>query len=142
MPIKSRKLGPGSLTLGSGALQVNAQLSACKITPTENVETGDDIKVLSGETLDGDESVTYDFVLEGTFLQDYGEVASVVDWSWTQAGTVQDFEFVPNDVAARSYTGELVPVYLTVGGDEVDTTSQSDFVWRIKGTPVPGDVGP
>lgn len=140
MAIKSRKLGPGSLVLGSGAMQVNAQLSACKITPSESVESGDPIKVLSGEVLEGDESTTYDFVLEGTFLQDYGDVASVVDWSWTQMGTEQDFTFIPNDAADRQYDGVLVPVPLTVGGDEVDTTSTSDFTWRIKGTPVASAV--
>lgn len=142
MPIKSRKLGPGSLTLGSGAMQVNAQLSACKITPSENVEQGDAIKVLSMEVLEGDESVTHSFVLEGTFLQDYGDVASVVDWSWTNMGTEQDFVFIPNNDAERQYSGILVPVPLTVGGDEVDTTSTSDFQWRCKGTPVPAAVGP
>lgn len=140
MPIKSRKLGPGTLTLGSGALAVEAQLSACKITWSENVESGDAIKVLSMEVLEADESATYTAALEGTFLQDYGEVASVVDWSWTNKGTEQDFTFVPNDAAARQYDGTLVPVPLQVGGDEVDTTSTSDFTWRIKGDPVPSAV--
>lgn len=140
MAIKSRKLGPGSLLLGSGALQVNAQLSACKISWEENVESGDSIKVLSMEVLEGDESTTYTAKLEGTFLQDYGDVASVVDWSWTNKGTPQDFTFIPNSDAARQYDGELIPVPLQVGGDEVDTTSTSDFTWRVKGDPLPSDV--
>lgn len=141
MPIKARKLGPGQLELGAGAMEVNAQLKACKVTPTESVETTDSIKVLSGEVLEGDESATYAFALEGTFLQDQdAAVAGVVDWSWTNMGTEQAFRFVPSDAGGREVNGTLVPVPLTIGGDEVDTYMTSDFTWRIKGTPVYEDV--
>lgn len=137
MPIKTTKLGPGTLTLGAGAMEVNAQLTSCKVTPSEAVETTDAIKVLSGETLDGDSSATYSFVLEGTFLQDLDDaVAGVVDWSWTNMGTEQAFVFTPNTAAGIACTGILTPVPLSIGGDEVDAGPMaSDFTWRIKGTP-------
>lgn len=141
MPISSRKLGPGQLELGAAALEVNAQLTGCKVTPSENVTTGEAIKVLSGERLEGDDDVTHAFVLEGNFLQDDPGVASVVDWSWANAGTPQEFRFVPNDVGTREVSGILTPVPLTVGGDEVDARMSSDFTWRITGTPVLGTVG-
>jgi hypothetical protein len=136
MPINTTKLGPGTLTLGAGALEVNVQLTAAKVTPSEAVETTDAIKVLSGDSLAGDESATYTFALEGKFLQDLGAVGSVVAWSWDNMGTEQPFEFVPNTAAGIECTGTLVPVPLTVGADEVDAgPMQSDFTWRIKGTP-------
>jgi hypothetical protein len=141
MSISSRKLGPGQLELGAVPLEVNAQLTSCKVTPSESVTSGDAIKVLSGEQLDGDESATYNFVLEGTFLQDDPGVASVVDWSWDNMGTEQPFRFVPSDAGGREVSGTLTPVPLTIGGDEVDARMTSDFTWRIQGTPDMGPVG-
>lgn len=135
MPINRTKLGPGTLTLGAGAMEVNAQLTSCAVVPAESVDTGDTIKVLSGETLEPDETATYSYTLEGNFLQDLGAVASVVDWSWTNKGTEQAFVFTPNTTAGSIVEGTLVPVPLRVGGDEVDTTMSSDFTWRIKGEP-------
>lgn len=136
MPINSRPLGPGTLTLGSGAMAVESQLTACKVTPSESVETGDTIKVLSGETKGGNESAEYTFVLEGSFLQDDPGVGSVVDWSWDNMGDPQDFTFVPNTAGGREVSGQLVPVPLAIGGDEVDASDMSsDFTWRIVGTP-------
>lgn len=141
MPVVTTKLGPGSLTLGTGALEVNAQLTACQVNPTENVEETETIRVLSGETVDGTETATYAFTLSGSFLQDLGDVASVVAWSWTNMGTEQSFVFVPNTAAAQEVTGTLVPVPLTIGGDEVEAgPMSSDFTWRIKGTPEFGPV--
>lgn len=139
MPIETTKLGPGTLTLGAGAMQVNAQLRAASVVPTENVTTTDAIKVLSGEELAAEDTATYSFALEGTFLQDLGAVAGVVDWSWTNMGTDQAFVFTPNTAAGVDVTGILVPVPLRIGGDEVDgPPMQSDFTWRIKGTPAFG----
>lgn len=136
MPINTTKLGPGTLTLGAGAMEVNAQLTSAKVTPSESVESTDDIKVLSGEVLDGDESASYSYVLEGNFLQDLGAAAGVVAWSWDNAGTEQAFVFTPSTAAGVSVTGTLTPVPLAVGGDEVDAGPMaSDFTWRIKGTP-------
>jgi hypothetical protein len=136
MPINTTKLGPGTLTLGVGAMEVNAQLTAASVVPSENVTTTDAIKVLSGEELAGDDSASYTFTLEGTFLQDLGAVSSVVDWSWTNMGTEQPFVFTPNTAAGVDVSGVLTPVPLRVGGDEVDAGPMaSDFTWRIKGTP-------
>lgn len=142
MPISSRKLGPGQLVLGAGAMEVSAQLTKCKISPSESVTSTDALKVLSGEKLDGEEEATYTFTIEGTFLQDDPGVSSVVDWSWTNMGTEQAFVFVPNTESGREASGILTPVPLAIGGDEVDQRMTSDFTWRIKGTPDVGVVGP
>ncbi len=143
MPINSRPLGPGTLTLGSGPLSVESQLTACKVVPAESVETAERIKVLSGETKGGNESASYAFTLQGSFLQDDPGAASVVDWSWDNMGTEQPFEFTPSTAGERVVSGELVPVPLQVGGDEVDGPDMSaDFTWRIVGTPDRSTVTP
>lgn len=135
MPIITRSLGPGTLTLGAGALEASSQLTSCKVTPSENVESGDAIQVLSGERLEADETVSHSFVLEGNFLQDQGAVSSVVAFSWDQAGTEVPFSFTPATADGVSVTGTLVPVPLTIGGDEPGRRMASDFSWRIKGYP-------
>src|SRR5687768_6489782 len=113
MPITTHKLGPGTLTLGAGPLNVSAQLTACKVTVSEEVTSTEDVMVLSGETLDGDESVDFSYVLEGTLFQDLAALG-VVDWSWTNKGTEQAFTFIPNTVADRQVQGILKPVPLTI----------------------------
>lgn len=137
MPIKRTKLGPGTLTLGAGALEVSAQLTGATVSAAESVSGGTDaIKVLSGEELAAEDGTpTYAFTLAGNFLQDLGDAASVVDWSWSNMGTDQPFTFTPTTAAGVSVSGTLVPVPLTIGGDEVDADMRSDFTWRIKGTP-------
>ena len=141
MPINSDLLGPGTLTLGTGALEVASQLTSCRVNVSENVETGDKVKVLSGEELAADESVDFTYTLEGNFLQDLA-AAGVVDWSWTNAGTEQEFTFVPNTARGRQVSGIVKPVPVSIGGDEVDARMASDFTWRVIGTPVFGAVAP
>lgn len=141
MPIKSVVLGPGTLTLGTGPLDVSAQLTSCRVNPSENVTTGDAVKVLSGEELQADESVDFTYTLEGNLLQDL-DAAGVVDWSWAEAGTEQEFTFVPNTAEGRQVSGILKPVPLAIGGDEVERRMASDFTWRCVGTPIFGAVAP
>lgn len=135
MPINSDVLGPGLLVLGTGPLDVSAQLTSCRVNPSENVETGEAVKVLSGEELAAEESVTFTYTLEGNFLQDL-QAAGVVAWSWDNAGTEQAFRFVPSTSRGRQVEGILKPVPLSIGGDEVERRMASDFTWRIIGTPV------
>jgi len=131
MPIKSHKLGPGTLTLGVGALEVNAQLTSGRLTPSENVTTSDAVKVLSGEELAAEDTATLTYVLEGNFLQDL-DAAGVVAWSWTNATTYQDFTFTPNTAAAAVVTGEVRVIPISVGGDEADARMASDFSWSAR----------
>lgn len=134
MPIVAHDLGPGTLILGSGPLDVTLQVTSCKVTTSENVQEFDDIKVLNHDTLDGGEDVTFSHVLTGTFLQDL-VAGGVVAWSWTNAGTEQAFTFVPNTAAARQVQGVLKPVHLDIGGDEMAKKMDTPFTWRIVGTP-------
>lgn len=138
MPIKSYLLGPGTLELGSAPLVVSSQMRAVTIRATERVTQAESIPVLSGEELEGDEAVDYDWTALLTFLQDL-EADGSLDWSWENKGTTQPFRFVPSTAEGRQCSGFLVPVPLDLGG-AVDKTArpESATTWRIKGTPVLG----
>lgn len=135
MTIQVERLGPGVLTLGAGPLAVQQQLTGCKIVPTETVNTEEGGKVLSGEELPENTTETYSYTLQGEFLQTL-LAAGVVAWSWTNRGVASTFTFKPNGSAA-SFTGQLKPVPLQVGGDEIGNRMTATFTWRIVGTPVP-----
>lgn len=135
MPIDAQKLGPGTLTLGSGPLAVEQQLTACKLVPTENVETDDAVNVLSGDTLAETSSATYSWTLQGSFLQTFLD-DGVVAYSWANKGVPVDATFEPNDGGA-SFDFQVIPVPLQVGGDEVKKRMSSDFTWRLEGEPTP-----
>lgn len=136
MPITAHDLGPGTLTLGAGPLDVTLQVTACKVTVSENVTEEDDITVLSLDVLEGSEDVTFSYALEGSILQDL-QTAGAVAWSWANKGTEQPFVFTPNTAGGASVAGTVKPVPLQIGGDEVKRKMSSDFTWRCVGEPVP-----
>lgn len=135
MPILTEKLGPGTLTLGSGPLAVEQQLTGCKLVPAENVKTQDALSVLSGDELPEESTETYTWTLQGEFLQTL-VAAGVVAWSWANRGTEQPFTFEPN-AGGSSFTGTVKPVPLQVGGDEAKARMLASFTWRLVGDPVP-----
>lgn len=131
MAVQSFKMGPGTLKLDtSGTLDVSCQVVSCVVSCEENVDAGDDVDLLCGEVLEGDEDVTYSWTLEATLVQDIA-AAGVVDWSWTNKGVEKTFEFIPNTAGARKITGTIVPVPISVGG-EAKTRPTSDISWRGK----------
>lgn len=142
MAIKSYKLGPGTFNLGVGGTlhTASAQVRSMTIKAAEKVDKSDPIPVLSGEELEGDESVTYDWTISGTVLQDIDE-DGLTDWSWTHKGTSQPFEFIPSTAEGRKATGNLVPVPIDFGGD-VDKTKRAEapITWRLPDEPVLGTV--
>ena len=142
MPIGSYKMGPGTLTLGTGGdlLDVSLQVTNCRVEPAENVSRTDAIPVLGGDELPAEESADYTYRLRGTFLQDLA-AGAVCDWTWVHAGEEQPFEFVPNTTAARAVTGTVRIVPLTIGGDVSKTVRpRSDFDMAVIGEPAFGAV--
>lgn len=141
MTVKSYKMGPGTLLLGTAPLDISAQITQCVVTPSESVTEGDLINVLSGEKLQDDDEVKISFKLGATLLQDL-TAAGVVDWSWDHDGTTEEpFVFVPNDELERGISGTCFPVPIAIGG-EVKKRPTSDIDWRVKGTPVFGVYDP
>ena len=148
MAIQSYRLGPGTLTLGTGPLAVSGQITNCRVEAAETVTPGTAIPVLTGEELAASDKIEHTWTLAGTLLQDLLD-AGVVDWSWTNKGTPQPFEFVPNTPLGRGVTGLTFPIPITIGGavtgtpDKPGDPATSDFSWRCKNgvdEPVFGDA--
>lgn len=139
MPIKSYKLGDGTLKLGEAGVQdVSCQVTNCRVEWSEQVTSTDDVDALCGETLKGEEEATYTANLAGNLVQDI-DAAGAVAWSWDNKGTQVPVEFVPSTVAGRKVTGTVRIVPINLGGD-VKTRPRSDFTWKFTTDPVLDDI--
>lgn len=135
MALASYKVGNGTLKLGPAGVQnISSQVTDCAVVPSEVVKTTEAVPTLDGSELPKEDLASIEWTLEGNVIQDIA-AAAMVAYSWTNAGSTLAFEFIPNTVAARKVTGNLVMVPIKLGGT-VKTTPQSDFKWRIVGTPV------
>lgn len=140
MAIESYKLKDGTLRFDTGTpFDVSMQVTACKITPSENVQTVEAKKVLGGDELAAQDSASYTYRLSGSMIQSL-DADGVVLWSWTNEGVEVPFTFIPNDVAARQWTGIVRVIPLTVGGDDIEGVPESEFDWACIGKPVPAAV--
>jgi hypothetical protein len=127
--IEAYKVGPGTLTLGSGPLNVSAQVLSCSVEFSEKVKETDPVPTLSGEELPGSSSASLTFRLKGKVLQDLA-AAALVDYSYTNAGDTVAFKFTPNTAEDRAVNGFVRVIPFTIGGDVSKTDSaQSDFDW-------------
>jgi hypothetical protein len=136
MTVKSRPLGPGSLKIGeTGSPQEWAgQLTKAALTPSTDTE--DAINVLSGETLDGDDTTTY--TLDGTILQDY-DLDSLELYCFDNKGTDQPFVFTPSNAGEVEWSGTVRIRPVVIGGD-VKKRNTSDFSFPVQGDPTHGEI--
>lgn len=134
MPVKTYKMGPGTLTLGTGPLDVTCQVSKLQLETTENVQSTDPIPLLCDDDLETDDVVSLDHELVGTLVQDL-TTGGVVAWTWANAKTWQPFTFIPNNNLGAELTGEIRPIPMTIGGD-VKTNPTAEIKWACR-TPVP-----
>lgn len=134
MPIKSNKMGPGTLTIGEAGTprEFSPQLASC--TVKWNLATEDPVDVLSGEQLDGDE--TWSATLGGNMILDLSD-EGLVEWTWTNKGAPFPFTFVPSTAAGKAISGIVKVKPLDVGGDP-KKTMRSDFEWTCVGEPTLG----
>lgn len=128
--------GPGTLVFGApgSEQEFSAQMTSVTIEP--DVDAEDDIPVLSGAVVAGEETET--FVLSGSFLQDI-TLTGITTWTWNNSGTVVPFVFIPNTVTDRQVSGEVKVRKTTIGGD-VKAKATADFEFPGVGEPVLGDV--
>jgi hypothetical protein len=136
MPAVAHTLGPGSLALGDvgDVQQFEAQLTKALLSP--NTTSEDDFYVLSGETVEGEDTTTWS--LSGTVLQNF-DLDSLEDWCFEHKGTKVPFVFTPSSSHTRSYSGIVKVRPLAVGGD-VKKRNSSDFEFPLVGDPTPGEV--
>lgn len=129
MAIKSVTVGPGDLTFATDNQTFASQITSARVTV--GVNRGDELKVLSGESIPAEATYTYE--LEATALQDLS-ANGIVDWSWKQAGKTATFTYTPNKANAATIKGTVVVDPISVGG-EVGQRATSDFTFPIVGTP-------
>ncbi|MFW9180588.1 hypothetical protein ACOI9H_01690 [Corynebacterium striatum] len=131
MAIASYTVGPGTLTftLGTPTQDISAQVTKAEIKP--QVEKGDNLKVLSGESLAGDRS--YSATLDVTLIQDLAK-SKIIDWSWSNAGKTATFTYKPSTAAGATITGPVVIDPIQIGG-EVGSRATSDFSWDCPSLP-------
>lgn len=125
MAPKYFRTGSGTLTLGgTSGVDFSAQVTSCTVTP----EAGDVITVLSGDTIGN-----YTANLAVNFLQDL-TTAGITAYSFDNAGTTVDFEFVPNTALGAKIAGRVTIDPLPVGGATTEI-AQSDVSWTCPELP-------
>lgn len=134
MAVKSYKMGPGTLKLGAN--QINAQVRSCVIKCTPSVTRTDPTPVLSGESIAGTVTRTWEWTVEAVVLQDI-DAGGLTDWTWTNKGTVQPLEYVPNTVKGRKVTGVTVVSPLDFGGEVGGERPTAPLNWPVGGTATP-----
>lgn len=137
MAVKVLTVGPGVLTIGdSGSLtNFESQVTSCRLVPS--VDNDDPINVLSGEQVAGDR--TESFTLEGSILQDFGDVESTTEWLFTHRGETHPFKFIPATAKGKQVTGNLQVEAVEIGGD-ARSKPTSDFEFAVIGEPVIGTI--
>lgn len=136
MTALAHKLGPGSLKFGvtGSPKEFAAQCSKVELTP--KVDSDDNIPVLSGEEIAGDESI--EWTIGGTLYQSY-DADSLIRWCFDNRLTTVPFTFLPSDESTDKWSGECRIVPVTIGG-EVRKRNTSDFEFKLIGEPEPTTV--
>lgn len=138
MPIKSQKLTKGLLTIGETGTPTEWGGQVRAVSLAAEYDKEDDIPVLSGEKLAGDETKTE--TLSGTVLDDYSAVGSIFKFSKDNEGEELPFVWEPNSVdGGLRVTGTIKMRQISIGGD-VDTRNENDFEFPIVGETVAGTV--
>jgi hypothetical protein len=135
VPIKSYKVGPGTLTIGETGAPVDFTAQVTKCVVKWSVEEDDSLPTLSGEELEGEDVFTAS--LQATLIQDLTE-AGLIEYTWENKGAQVPFTFVPSSAAARAISGVVKVRPLDVGG-EAKKRPTSDMDWPCVGEPVLGD---
>src|SRR5699024_7206844 len=114
MAIKSHKLGPGKLTFGETGTLVewSAQVRSCTVEPTS--EDGDELPVLSGESIVEEGEEYYE--LTGEILQSY-DAQSLLLYCHTNHNVEVPFTFTPVDGEELGVTGTVKIKRLAIGGE-------------------------
>jgi hypothetical protein len=126
-----RKLGPGSLSVGSAGSTVDLAVRCRAVRVVPSVDQEDDVPLLSGATSAGDR--TYTYALEATLEQDDLVAGSVTAFTWDNAGSQLPFSFTPY-AGGLSITGDVIVDPMDIGGD-VGKKNTSDIAWGIVGAP-------
>lgn len=128
--VKAHRLGPGSLKFGEtrDAKEFSTHTSATEISP--EIEDTDAIYLLDGGQYQDEGEVKGE--ISGKILQEYS-TDSVLAWTWTNAGKVVPFEFVPVKGTIK-VTGKCRIAPVKIGGD-VKQLNEAEFKFSLTETP-------
>jgi hypothetical protein len=128
------KLGPGTLHIGATGTPIDVSCLINNAVIAASKDEGDSVTKLCGTVKPG--SITYTYALGGNTDTDISDPAGLFALSQAEAGTEQEFTFVPSTEAGTEASGTLVIDPLDFGGDETGETMTSDFEFTIVGVPV------
>jgi hypothetical protein len=139
----TRKLGPGTLTIGQTGtpIDVSCLINSATISASKNEE--DSTTKLCGTVKPG--AVSYDYSLAGNIDTDNATDSGLFALSQRAPGSQQPFTFTPNDQDADAVagifgpsataSGTLVLDPLDFGGDTMGALMTSDFEFTLVGQP-------
>lgn len=127
---RAQKLGPGTLTIGETGSDLDLSCQMTEVSITWENDESDPVHVLCGGIVPGDD--TFTATLEGVAYQDMTE-AGIVEFSWSNKGSVVPFLFEPIDGA--SVVGQVKVLPIDLGG-EINVKNTSDLSWPCIGEPV------
>ena len=132
--VNDSRLLKGTLTFGATATPTAAEGQTTNLIVEQQDGDSEDVAyVLSGDVIGG-ETLPGPWHITGTMIQDFDASPSLQEWSYTNRGTWQPFEFTPNDAAtAPTITGEVYVKFLGLGGD-VKVRITRDFDWTVRGS--------
>jgi len=134
MAVSVTRFGPGLFTVGTApGTDYSCQVQSMGVVP--NKTEGDTIQTLCGDSVPG--SITYDFTLDGTVLQDLAVTTGLVEFTWTNQGAPIPFEFTPSTSAITKVTGTVIidPLAIGTADGAVGDVLTSDFSWSCVGVP-------
>lgn len=128
------KLGPGTLTIGAVAAEVDASCLVNNAKITNEKDEADSTTKLCGTVKPG--NITYTYALEGNVDVDPSEVDGLFQLCNAHAGEQQPFTFVPSTADGMGASGTLILDPLDFGADNYGDDMTSDFSFSIVGKPV------
>jgi hypothetical protein len=130
----SVKFGPGTLKIGATGSEIDVSCYVNGFAIEATPDRGDSRTMLCGTVRPG--AVRYDYEATGNLDLDLESgAAGLFALSQEQAGTEQDFEFVPNTADGTKATGRLTIDPMSFGADEYGVPLQSDVTWTLTGAP-------
>lgn len=134
MTITDSRLKAGTLTLDEAGSPVSfaSQATNVRLVPKTD-EDGDELEVLSGDTIEPDDVTSW--TLNITAVQDFDDAAGFVAYCLANAGTVVAFTWAPNATGV-SYEGTCKIRPVEIGGD-VNARNTTGAEFPVIGSPTP-----
>lgn len=135
----TRKLGPGTLSIGATGTAIDVSCLINNATIAASKDQGDSVTKLCGTVKPG--ATNYTYALSGNIDTDVALDTGFFALSQSAPGSEQDFTFTPHDPdgtgtgTGTTATGTLVIDPLDFGGDTMGETMTSDFEFSIVGAP-------